>query len=79
MSTLDGKLSALDLADKGKIKWTIEVGDGPMLSSNIHRREVQITSFFFPQCNFMWFYVKFLAQQRWPLGETDTLAERRVV
>lgn len=42
VSTLDGKLTALDLANNGEIKWSLEFGEGPMLSSNIHQRKVTI-------------------------------------
>ncbi|KAJ9578241.1 hypothetical protein L9F63_005540 [Diploptera punctata] len=38
VSTLDGRLSALD-AD-GSLNWSIETGPGPMLSSSIHRLEL---------------------------------------
>ncbi|XP_012256146.2 eukaryotic translation initiation factor 2-alpha kinase [Athalia rosae] len=40
ISTLDGKISALDAAGNGEAKWTLEIGDSPMISSNIHRREL---------------------------------------
>ncbi|XP_012223213.2 eukaryotic translation initiation factor 2-alpha kinase-like [Linepithema humile] len=40
VSTLDGKISALDVANHGQKLWTLDFNDGPMLSSNIHRREL---------------------------------------
>lgn len=40
VSTLDGKLSALDVTDSGKLKWSIPTGPGPLLSSSIHRLEL---------------------------------------
>lgn len=40
MTTLDGKLSALDLTDDGNVKWSIETGPGGLLSSSIHRLEL---------------------------------------
>ncbi|KAK0094417.1 hypothetical protein PV326_010938 [Microctonus aethiopoides] len=40
VTTLDGKISALDLANNGEKKWTIDFNEGPLLSSNIHRREL---------------------------------------
>ncbi|KAG7189624.1 hypothetical protein KM043_017306 [Ampulex compressa] len=40
VSTLDGKISALDASDHGKKKWTLDFNQGPMLSSSIHRREL---------------------------------------
>lgn len=45
VSTLDGKLSALDVLDNGNLKWSINTGPGSLLSSSIHRMEV--ISFFF--------------------------------
>ncbi|XP_076374643.1 eukaryotic translation initiation factor 2-alpha kinase [Megalopta genalis] len=39
VSTLDGKISALDASNSGKKQWTIDFNEGPMLSSNIHCRE----------------------------------------
>ena len=41
VSTLDGKVSALDAAHQGKKAWTLDLGNQPMLSSNIHQREVK--------------------------------------
>lgn len=38
VSTLDGKLSALDY--KGTLLWNIETGPGPLLTSNIHKLEL---------------------------------------
>ncbi|KZC04854.1 PREDICTED: eukaryotic translation initiation factor 2-alpha kinase-like [Dufourea novaeangliae] len=40
VSTLDGKVSALDANDLGKKQWTLDFNEGPMLSSSIHRREL---------------------------------------
>ncbi|XP_069671584.1 eukaryotic translation initiation factor 2-alpha kinase isoform X2 [Periplaneta americana] len=40
VSTLDGRLSALDPADGGSLSWSIETGPGQMLSSSIHRLEL---------------------------------------
>lgn len=40
VSTLDGRLSALDVTDFGKLKWSIPTGPGPLLSSSIHRLEL---------------------------------------
>jgi hypothetical protein len=40
VSTLDGRLSALDPSDGGTVSWSIETGPGQMLSSSIHRLEV---------------------------------------
>jgi hypothetical protein len=40
VSTLDGRLSALDPSDGGSVSWSTETGPGQMLSSSIHRLEV---------------------------------------
>ncbi|XP_029032287.1 eukaryotic translation initiation factor 2-alpha kinase isoform X1 [Osmia bicornis bicornis] len=40
ISTLDGKISALDANNSGKKQWTLDLNEGPMLSSSIHRREL---------------------------------------
>lgn len=40
VSTLDGKISALDANNLGKKQWTLDFNEGPMLSSSIHRREL---------------------------------------
>ncbi|XP_012284008.1 eukaryotic translation initiation factor 2-alpha kinase [Orussus abietinus] len=40
VSTLDGKVSALDIAQNGELQWSLDFNDGPMLSSNIHNREL---------------------------------------
>ncbi|XP_043463144.1 eukaryotic translation initiation factor 2-alpha kinase-like isoform X2 [Leptopilina heterotoma] len=40
VSTLDGKVSALNAADQGRKAWTLDLGKDPMLSSNIHQREL---------------------------------------
>lgn len=41
MSTLDGKISALNIDDGGSEQWNVHTGPGPMLSSSIHRLEVR--------------------------------------
>lgn len=46
VSTLDGKISALDANNYGQKQWTLDFNEGPMLSSSIHRREVISTSLF---------------------------------
>ncbi|XP_058116588.1 eukaryotic translation initiation factor 2-alpha kinase-like [Anopheles ziemanni] len=40
VTTLDGKLSALDMLDEGKERWSIQTGPGSLLSSSIHRLEL---------------------------------------
>nr|XP_012137915.1 PREDICTED: eukaryotic translation initiation factor 2-alpha kinase isoform X1 [Megachile rotundata]XP_012137916.1 PREDICTED: eukaryotic translation initiation factor 2-alpha kinase isoform X1 [Megachile rotundata] len=40
VSTLDGKISALDANNLGEKQWTLDLNEGPMLSSSIHRREL---------------------------------------
>lgn len=40
VSTLDGKISALDLLDDGQKKWTINTTPGPMISSSIQNLEL---------------------------------------
>jgi translation initiation factor 2-alpha kinase 3 len=40
VSTLDGRLSALDPSNGGSVNWSIDTGPGQMLSSSIHRLEV---------------------------------------
>ncbi|KAH8417329.1 hypothetical protein KR222_008871 [Zaprionus bogoriensis] len=40
ITTLDGRLSALDIANAGKLRWSIETGPGPLISSSIHRLEL---------------------------------------
>lgn len=40
VSTLDGKISALDINNLQEKQWTLEFNEGSMLSSNIHHREV---------------------------------------
>ncbi|XP_034485618.1 eukaryotic translation initiation factor 2-alpha kinase [Drosophila innubila] len=40
ITTLDGRLSALDIAKSGKLRWSIETGPGPLISSSIHRLEL---------------------------------------
>ncbi|XP_062561727.1 eukaryotic translation initiation factor 2-alpha kinase-like [Armigeres subalbatus] len=40
VSTLDGRLSALDLTNGGDLLWSVETGPGPLLSSSIHRLEL---------------------------------------
>lgn len=41
VSTLDGRLSALDIAN-GTLQWSVPTNPGPMLSSSIHNYEVKI-------------------------------------
>ncbi|XP_036675161.3 eukaryotic translation initiation factor 2-alpha kinase isoform X1 [Drosophila suzukii] len=40
ISTLDGRLSALDIAKSGKLRWSVPTGPGPLISSSIHRLEL---------------------------------------
>ncbi|XP_063972485.1 eukaryotic translation initiation factor 2-alpha kinase-like isoform X1 [Diachasmimorpha longicaudata] len=40
ISTLDGNLLALDLNKNGEKKWSVDFQDKPMLSSSIHKREL---------------------------------------
>lgn len=40
ISTLDGRLSALDITNGGKRRWSIPTGPGPLVSSSIHRLEL---------------------------------------
>ncbi|XP_049535341.1 eukaryotic translation initiation factor 2-alpha kinase [Anopheles darlingi] len=40
VTTLDGKLSALDMLNGGTERWSIQTGPGPLLSSSIHRLEL---------------------------------------
>ncbi|KAM0736385.1 Eukaryotic translation initiation factor 2-alpha kinase [Formica fusca] len=40
VSTLDGKISALDAGNYGQKQWTLDFNDGPMLSSSIHNIEL---------------------------------------
>ncbi|XP_058824620.1 eukaryotic translation initiation factor 2-alpha kinase-like [Topomyia yanbarensis] len=40
ITTLDGRLSALDLTKGGTLRWSVETGPGPLLSSSIHRLEL---------------------------------------
>ncbi|XP_034948141.1 eukaryotic translation initiation factor 2-alpha kinase-like isoform X2 [Chelonus insularis] len=40
VSTLDGRLSALDLNNSGEKKWTVDFDNSPLLSSNIHKKEL---------------------------------------
>lgn len=40
VSTLDGKVSALDILDDGQKKWTINTTPGPMISSSIQNLEL---------------------------------------
>lgn len=42
VSTLDGRVHALDAASQGKKQWTLNFNDEPLLSSNIHRKEVSL-------------------------------------
>ncbi|XP_002128488.2 eukaryotic translation initiation factor 2-alpha kinase 3 [Ciona intestinalis] len=34
-TTLDGKISALNIADGGKLKWVVDLGHGPLVSSSL--------------------------------------------
>ena len=40
VSTLDGKLSALDVGDEGQLLWSMAVDSRPLLSSSISKLEV---------------------------------------
>ncbi|XP_049284341.1 eukaryotic translation initiation factor 2-alpha kinase-like [Anopheles funestus] len=40
VTTLDGKLSALDMLNGGVTRWSVQTGPGPLLSSSIHRLEL---------------------------------------
>uniref|UniRef100_A0A1Q3FFI9 non-specific serine/threonine protein kinase n=1 Tax=Culex tarsalis TaxID=7177 RepID=A0A1Q3FFI9_CULTA len=40
VSTLDGRMSALDMTNGGALRWSIETGPGSLLSSSIHRLEL---------------------------------------
>ncbi|XP_030374103.1 eukaryotic translation initiation factor 2-alpha kinase [Scaptodrosophila lebanonensis] len=40
ISTLDGHLTALDIARSGKVRWSIPTGPGALISSSIHRLEL---------------------------------------
>uniref|UniRef100_A0A182VRU4 non-specific serine/threonine protein kinase n=1 Tax=Anopheles minimus TaxID=112268 RepID=A0A182VRU4_9DIPT len=40
VTTLDGKLFALDMLNGGVERWSIQTGPGPLLSSSIHRLEL---------------------------------------
>ncbi|EDV47885.1 eukaryotic translation initiation factor 2-alpha kinase isoform X1 [Drosophila erecta] len=40
ISTLDGRLSALDIAKSGKLRWSVPTGPGSLISSSIHRLEL---------------------------------------
>lgn len=40
VTTLDGRLSALDLMNGGTMLWSVETGPGSLLSSSIHRLEL---------------------------------------
>lgn len=51
IATMDGKFSALDILDNGNLKWSIETGPGPLLSSSIHRMEVSYLSIMNQQFN----------------------------
>ena len=44
MSTLDGKLSALDVKDDGKLLWSVQADSRPLLSSSISKLEVDFKS-----------------------------------
>lgn len=51
VSTLDGKLTALDAALEGQKKWALDFKKQPLLSSNIHRRDVCNNLFIFFNCS----------------------------
>uniref|UniRef100_A0A8D8BTI2 non-specific serine/threonine protein kinase n=1 Tax=Culex pipiens TaxID=7175 RepID=A0A8D8BTI2_CULPI len=40
VTTLDGRMSALDMTDGGALRWSVETGPGSLLSSSIHRLEL---------------------------------------
>ena len=40
VSTLDGRLTALNIDDEGTQKWSVSTEPGPLLSSTIHNMEV---------------------------------------
>ncbi|RZF38282.1 hypothetical protein LSTR_LSTR009005 [Laodelphax striatellus] len=40
VSTLDGQVSMLNIADGGTKEWSVSTGPGPMLESNIHKLEL---------------------------------------
>lgn len=40
MTTLDGRLSALDITKGGRVRWSLPTGPGPLISSSIHRLEL---------------------------------------
>lgn len=42
MSTLDGKVSALDIFADGETKWTLNTTPGQMISSSIH--DIELTN-----------------------------------
>lgn len=42
MSTLDGKLSALDVMEEGQLLWSIAADSRPLLSSSISKLEVSV-------------------------------------
>ncbi|XP_053969793.1 eukaryotic translation initiation factor 2-alpha kinase [Anastrepha ludens] len=40
ITTLDGRLTALDVGKGGKLRWSVPTGPGPLISSSIHRLEL---------------------------------------
>lgn len=40
ITTLDGTLSALDITKGGELRWSVQTGPGPLISSSIHRLEL---------------------------------------
>ena len=40
VSTMDGKVAALDVQNAGKVQWNMNAGTGPLLSSSITKLEV---------------------------------------
>ena len=48
VSTLDGKVSALDLHNAGSVQWTLDTDIGPLMDSSISNLEVSITTSPYP-------------------------------
>ena len=42
VSTLDGKVSALDLHNAGSVQWTLDTDIGPLMDSSISKLEVSL-------------------------------------
>lgn len=47
ISTLDGRISALDPHNQGRKQWDLDVGSGCLVSSSLSKPEVQQRYFFF--------------------------------